>query len=230
MSIKSIYIYNDWCKRNFLDLNVDKTKEVRIDFRRSHVDKRPVVIDNKLVEVADSYKYLGLLADNKLSFKDHVEALLKKARKRLYCVRTMNKVHVDAKIISLFFNATIPSVLMYACTAFFGLLPQYVVNDLDRPGRICARLVKSCDILSKNADMYDIRVKQLALKIQKDSTHLLYNQFELLPSGRRLHVPRARTKRFQDTFVYKAIKMLNSSPKAVGSEQHEAAVIPYYFI
>ena len=41
----------------------------------------PLTINNMEVEIADLYRYLGLLVDNKFSFADHVESQIKKANK-----------------------------------------------------------------------------------------------------------------------------------------------------
>ena len=39
-----------WCKKNFLDLNVPKTKEMNIDFRKNPVDPAPIIIENEEVK------------------------------------------------------------------------------------------------------------------------------------------------------------------------------------
>ena len=45
-----------WCDENFLELNVSKTKELIIDFRRIKPVIDPVVIKGDVVEVVNSYK------------------------------------------------------------------------------------------------------------------------------------------------------------------------------
>ena len=50
-----------WCKENNLLLNVSKTKEMVMDFRRSTVTPHlPITINGTPVEIVDSYKYLGV--------------------------------------------------------------------------------------------------------------------------------------------------------------------------
>lgn len=48
-----------WCDCNFLDLNVSKTKELVIDFRRKKEIPTECIIHNEKVEIVSSYKYLG---------------------------------------------------------------------------------------------------------------------------------------------------------------------------
>ena len=56
-----------WCDNNHIQLNISKTKELMVDFRRSR--KRPlthITIRGEDVEVVDSYKFLGMHLNNKL--------------------------------------------------------------------------------------------------------------------------------------------------------------------
>ena len=57
-----------WCKENFLELNVCKTKELCIDFRTSGQFDVPLSIGGEAVEVTDTFKYIGITRDNKLTF------------------------------------------------------------------------------------------------------------------------------------------------------------------
>ena len=89
----------------------------------------PVVIDELAVECVHCYKYLGVWLDDKLSFDMHVDAQIKKANKRVYCFRTLYKLHVDCDIMVLLYNATIASVLMDAGAAFYGMpTKQMAIN------------------------------------------------------------------------------------------------------
>ena len=47
----------------FLHLNVSKTKEICIDFRRNRTVISPIVINGEPVEQVDSFKYLGVTLD-----------------------------------------------------------------------------------------------------------------------------------------------------------------------
>lgn len=44
----------DWCGVNSLSLNVEKTKELIIDFRREQPSHSPLITDNKPVEVVSN--------------------------------------------------------------------------------------------------------------------------------------------------------------------------------
>ena len=53
---------------NFLDLNVKKTKQMLIDFRKAPTVITDLFNDGVKVERVTVYKYLGTVLDNKLNF------------------------------------------------------------------------------------------------------------------------------------------------------------------
>ena len=65
--IEEVERFTTWCKDNFLDLNVTKTKELLIDLRKQPPAVSPITIDGEIVERVEKYKYLGIILDNKLS-------------------------------------------------------------------------------------------------------------------------------------------------------------------
>ena len=54
----------EWCDRNYLELNVTKTKEFVINFRTAKVNMDPIVIRGQPVETVTNYKYLGTIIVN----------------------------------------------------------------------------------------------------------------------------------------------------------------------
>uniref|UniRef100_A0A8C6W187 Reverse transcriptase domain-containing protein n=1 Tax=Nothobranchius furzeri TaxID=105023 RepID=A0A8C6W187_NOTFU len=59
-----------WCGNNYLTLNVNKTKEMILDFRRNRVESNTVSIMGEEVEVVEEYKYLGVHLDNRLDYRE----------------------------------------------------------------------------------------------------------------------------------------------------------------
>ena len=51
--------FTEWCDEPYLDLNVNKTKEVIVDFRRYTYGA--IQIRGETVEIVHSYKYLGMI-------------------------------------------------------------------------------------------------------------------------------------------------------------------------
>lgn len=60
-----------WSEENHLKLNIVKTKELVIDFRRSRKPPTLITIQGEEVEIVDSNKFLGIHINNRLNWKDN---------------------------------------------------------------------------------------------------------------------------------------------------------------
>ncbi|KAK2880213.1 hypothetical protein Q8A73_022911 [Channa argus] len=67
-----------WCSDNNLSLNVEKTKEIVVDFRRALTQHTPLTINGATVERVSSTKFLGVHITEDLSWTDNTAALAKK--------------------------------------------------------------------------------------------------------------------------------------------------------
>ena len=103
-----------WCDDHFLLLNVSKTKEVIIDFRRNVMEHKSLAIHGEEVEQVSEYKYLGTTISRTLDWSKNVTSLHKRANQRLYFVRTLKKLRVDNTLtVDLFYKSFIQSFLLY---------------------------------------------------------------------------------------------------------------------
>jgi len=57
-----------WCSDNSLILNVDKTKELIVDFRKNQPSHAPLLINNIHVEVVGTIKFLGVFITHDLTW------------------------------------------------------------------------------------------------------------------------------------------------------------------
>ncbi|XP_069789741.1 uncharacterized protein [Narcine bancroftii] len=83
-------------------LNVDKTKEMLVDFRRTRND-HPLHINNTVVE---SIKFLGVHLTSDLKW-----TLVRKAQQRLHFLRRLERARLPATITSTFDRSSSESVL-----------------------------------------------------------------------------------------------------------------------
>ncbi len=88
-----------WCRDNNLSLNVEKTKEIVVDFRRVHTQHAPLTINGATVERASSTKFLGVHITEDLSWTNNTAALAKKAQQRLYFLRKLRRARANQKRI-----------------------------------------------------------------------------------------------------------------------------------
>lgn len=71
-----------WLMFKKLKLNVSKTKAMVISNRRANYDSVRVKMDGVLLERVQEIKYLGVLIDDKLSFKNHIDYTIGKIAKK----------------------------------------------------------------------------------------------------------------------------------------------------
>ena len=200
-----------WCQDSFLSLNVSKTKDMCIDFRRSHPSPNSTVIDGQDVEIVESYKYLGTKIDNKLTFESNTNKIYKKSQQRLFCLRKLSKFQVDSSLMTMFYHAFIESVITFSFICWFSSLRVKQKNVLNKVVKVCSKITGSA--LKTLQDLYNKQLHKKAESILSDCSHPLHQQFQFLPSGSLLRLPLAKTNRYKHSFVPSAISLLTSSRK-----------------
>ncbi len=109
-----------WCQENHLSLNIDKIKELVVDYRRQSRAHTPITIDKTPVERVNSFKFLGVHITEDLTWSAHTDAVLKKAHQRLFLLRRLRKFGMSSRILRSFYTCTVESILTGCITAWFG--------------------------------------------------------------------------------------------------------------
>ena len=197
-----------WCDRSFLQLNISKTKDMVVDFRRKQPGSPPpTYIKGSSIEVVDHYKYLGTVIDNNLKFDINTDSICRKGQQRLYFLRKLNSFNVDKVILSLFYKSFIESVLTFAFIAWYGGISLRDKNNLGHIVKVAGKMI-GCPQVTLN-NMYEKQVVRKANSILDCVNHPLHCLFEVLPSGRRFRVPGFKLNRTRSSFIPSAIRLLN---------------------
>ncbi|KAF7653670.1 hypothetical protein LDENG_00080190 [Lucifuga dentata] len=69
----------DWCRANNLCINMGKTKEMVVDFRRRGHIPPPLFIGGAAVEMVSTFKYLDLHISNDLTWATNTASIIRKA-------------------------------------------------------------------------------------------------------------------------------------------------------
>eukprot|EP00061_Rhincodon_typus_P000960 g13288.t1 len=86
-----------WCNENNLSLDVGKTKELIINFRKKGGEHAPIYINGTEVERVESIKFLGVTITNNLSWTSHIDATVKKTQQRLFFLRWLRKFDMSIR-------------------------------------------------------------------------------------------------------------------------------------
>ena len=127
------------CEKNFLMLNVKKTKEMIIDFRITKNLMRQLEINDESVETVGPYKYLGFTIDNKLNGHAHVDVFCNKLNTRLFFLKRLKSFHVNESILKMFYQALIQSVITFGISCWGGNITE---GDQQKTNRSTKRLEK----------------------------------------------------------------------------------------
>ncbi len=199
-----------WCHDNCLSLNVSKTKELIMDFRkRQQRPYTPLMISGTLVERASSFKYLDVNISEDLAWTTHIQTQVKKARQRLYHLRQLRKFRVSPTILKTFYSGAIENVLTLCISGWYGNVSNQDCKALQRVVRLAEHISGSA--LPSLQDIYLKRCKSRAAKIIKNTNHPGNTLFILLPSGKRFRSMMAKTERLRRSFFPQAIRLLNTN-------------------
>ncbi|KAK3509725.1 hypothetical protein QTP70_008461 [Hemibagrus guttatus] len=130
-----------WCTDNNLSLNVEKTKEMVVDFRRAQSDHSPLNINGSNVEIVKSTKFLGVHLAEDLIWSLNTSSITKKAQQRLYFLRRLRKAHLPPLILTTFYRGTIESILSSCITAWFGNCTTSDRKTLQRIVRTAEKII-----------------------------------------------------------------------------------------
>ena len=206
-----------WSADNKLHLNAEKCKELRIDFKRVHQEFDPIKVDNVPLKIVDHAKILGLIISNSLQWNLHVDHVIKKANKRLYCPVQLKRANVPEADIVNFYCTCIRPTLEYASQVFHHSLPKYLSDDLERVQKRSLAIIYRGQPYSESLQQSGLNAlsvrrqtlcEKLFLKISTDSDHKLHallppkHQAKYNLRHKRLYdLPMANTNRFRNTFV-----------------------------
>uniref|UniRef100_A0A4W5L0P8 Reverse transcriptase domain-containing protein n=1 Tax=Hucho hucho TaxID=62062 RepID=A0A4W5L0P8_9TELE len=193
-----------WCQNNNLSLNVTKTKEMIVDYRKRRTEHTPIVIDGAVVEQVESFKFH---ITNKLEWSKHTKTVVKRARQSLFPLRKLKRFGMGPQILKRFYSCNIESILTGCITAWYGNCSDSNRKALQRVARTAQYITGAK--LPAIQDLYTRRCQKKALKIVKDLSHPSHRLFSLLPHGKRYRSAKSRTKRLLNSFYPQAIRLLN---------------------
>lgn len=131
-----------WLNSNKLKLNVDKTKYMYIS-TRTNIDKNHIIhINGEKIDSVTQFKYLGVILDEKLCFKNHIDEIVKKMSKNISIMyRANNRLTAKAKITV--YNSLFLPYINY-CSTILYLCNKTDTHRLQKQQNKIMRMILKC--------------------------------------------------------------------------------------
>lgn len=182
----------NWLQNNLLTLNADKTKYIHFSMRKpqfnitnSHLyahkcGSHPVSMCNcPFILKTGNIKYLGVIIDETLSFRPHIDSLVNRVRKLIYVFKKLRTI-ADSKLIKQVYLALGQSVINYCITSWGGA-PKTNLLPLERAQRAILKVayfhpfLYPTDLLYKSCNVLTVRQLFIMHLVLKQHTMLSYN-------------------------------------------------------
>ena len=139
--IEEVDRFTTWCKDNFLDLNMTKTKELLIDIREQPPAVSPITIDGEIVERVEKYKYFGIILDNKLKFDSNVLSFYEKCHYIIYCLQMLRNIGISSKILALYYQSCVETFVTFCLICWQGSVNLHIKKLLNNIAKVCSKTV-----------------------------------------------------------------------------------------
>ena len=207
-----------WTVNNNMKLNGKKCKEMIVSFVRSENDIPRLLIDGLPLDLVPSFKILGLTMNNKLKWQDNTEALVKKASKRLYIIRVLQRCGLPPNDLLLVYFSMVRSILEYACPVWHTMLPKCLGDKIEKVQKRAFRIIypttdyedalniAQCKRLDDRRNELCAKTFKKILKPDAHLNHLLpplrEESHELdLRNNSNFTLTKCRTERFKTSFI-----------------------------
>lgn len=229
---------NEYMNKNKLKLNVDKTKCIMIKGKRTHdLSQYNIEINGAKIEKTDQIKYLGVIIDDQLNFKENNLYISKKVAKKIgFFARIAKNMTTSAKINV--YKSIIAPHFDY-CSSLLFVADGEDSNMFQKLQNRAMRVVLGCNKYTSIAFMTDAlqwqtvkqrvvsRTMQFVFKVKNDmlprylTEFLRYNSdIHTYPSRRKddFRIPQANKSSTRRNVFYAGLKFFNEMPEEIKIE------------
>ena len=231
---------DQWCQLNHMSINSDKSKVMFIcsnNNNRELAKTNPgISYHNSEVNSCTSCKLLGITVNNRLSWGDHIENVIKKCNTYLYILSRI-KLFLSNDNRKRFYNAYILPHFDFCCV-IWGNCTSTLEDKLVKLQKRAARVILDCDFTTPSSLMFaDLKwmtfpervIYQKAIQMFKTlhghAPDYLRTSFtftseihaRLLRSSTpfQLYTPKPNLEIYRNTFIFSGSSIWNSLPSYI---------------
>lgn len=105
-----------WCSQNNLVLNTLKTVEMVVEFRKDKVPRSPITLLNSLVDIVESFRFLGSIITQDLKWDVSINSIISNGQQRMYFLYFQLKKFCMPVTITVQFNTAITGSILTSFT------------------------------------------------------------------------------------------------------------------
>jgi hypothetical protein len=219
---------SDWCLENKMVLHPGKTKCMVIASRQKH-QLTPLnlslFLDSKEIQQVTEHRLLGVIIDEKLSWKTHIEFVCKQVSRNIYLLSQLSN-YVSMNALKLFFHAHCMSHINYASSIWCNASEVHLLklNSLhkraakiisDKPSLSTQDKLKDLQILPLNRQ-FDFNIAILMFKVKNSLAPNYLNVLLHEPTDRygsvRYISPITRINLYKSSFSFSGPHVWNNLP------------------
>ena len=240
---QSLTEVSQWCSKNSMVPNIQKTKCMLVTTRQKHQLKPPPLIlslYNERIEQVKEHRVLGVVVDEQLCWQPHTDRLCKALSKNLFLLAKLRQF-TDETARKLFYNAYILPYIDYSST-IWDSCSEANLKRLNSLHRRAAKLVIGRDKVPNNTDDKLKLLGMLPLKKQLFLNKMVFMQKAILGQTpayisdqfrfssppyeslkNSLYVPRPRVDIYKTSLSYSGAEAWNKLPKTLKSARSVAS-------
>jgi len=100
----------NWFQSNFLTLNWDKTGVLQFLTKKHKEIQMQIISSNTIITNTNNNRFLGLIIDSSLLWKDHISELTSKLNKACYAIRVI-KPFISLDVMKIIYYCYVHSVI-----------------------------------------------------------------------------------------------------------------------
>lgn len=143
----------DWCKENKLTINIDKTNYILI---KNHQNKfkftESLSINNCTILQTNSLKFLGIIIDENMSFKSHIDNIISSILPYVGLLHRYSDL-LPKKILVLIYNTFINSKISY-CIEIYGTAYKSNMSKIFIVQKRILRIIYKAPPLTHSAPLF----------------------------------------------------------------------------
>ena len=233
---KDLKLLSEYFCCNRLLVNESKTQLLLVGNSKQlkHMSDFKINLNRSVISKSDKVRNLGVIMDENLTFKNHIDSIVSKCSWTLRQISQMRR-NLDVKTTALLCNSLVFSRFLY-CSSVIGSASQQVLNRLQRLQNYAARI----SLQAKRRDIASPLLAQLkwrrvaSIFRDRDLAFVWKTQYGLAPyhwtsnfslqtarhrhnlrRENNIHVQLFRTHQGQRTFSFRGASAWNSLPEEV---------------